>query len=80
LYSVSSEMRSRRKSRRLGLCLSFLAHERMAWRISSFDMAFSSFGRDLEIVELVFQALWNWLFRQLCSCFGQNKSHPVVGG
>jgi hypothetical protein len=39
------------------LCLSFLAHERMAWRISSFDMAFSSFGRDLEIVELVFQAV-----------------------
>lgn len=41
LYSASSEMRSRRRSRRLGLCLRFLAHERMAWRISTRDMALS---------------------------------------
>ena len=41
LYSVSSGMRSRRRSRRLGLCLSCLAHERMAWRISTRDMALS---------------------------------------
>ena len=43
LCSASSETRAAmRSSRRLGLCLSFLAHERMAWRISTRDMAFFS--------------------------------------
>jgi hypothetical protein len=64
-------MRSSSRSRRLGLRLSFLAHERMAWRISSFDMVFSSFGRD-------FWRIRNW-FQAVVGLFRAKQKPPRCG-
>jgi len=69
LCSASSDTRAvRRSSRRLGLCLSFLAHERIALRISTLDMVFLSEGI-LRILELVFQ--------EVVRLFSKKKRPPV---